>query len=121
MNFFLDENFPKSAAKILEEQGHTVHDVRCTKDEGMSDLAIFKLAQIKQALFLTTDKDFFHTIPHLFEHHHGVIIIALRKPNRKTITDKLLYALKHFDLSTFKSKTLLLRDHTFSIIDANRE
>jgi len=74
------------------------------------------MAQEKKAIFLTTDKDFFHTIPHLSEKHYGVIVIALRQPNRKNITNKILFALNHFNLSSFESKILLLRDNYFSII-----
>ena len=120
MNFFLDENFPKTVSILLEKKGHTVFDIRSTENEGLDDISIFKLAQQKKAIFLTTDKDFFHTIPFLFKSHHGVIIIALRKPNRKSITEKLSYTLLHFDLSSFQSKVLLLRDNDFSIIETKK-
>ena len=76
MKFFLDENFPKSSEIVLKEFGHKVFDIRGTSREGMSDLEIFKLSQEKNAVFLTTDKDFFHTIPFQFEKHYGVIIIV---------------------------------------------
>ncbi len=89
MNFFLDENFPKSAIVLLEKQGHKVFDIRSTKYKGCNDIFIFKLAQQSKAIFLTTDKDFLHTIPHLFNSYYGIIIIALRKPNRENIIGKL--------------------------------
>ena len=72
------------------------------------------MAQNESAIFLTTDKDFFHTIPHLFEEHFGIIVITLRQPNRKKITEKLFFALTHFELPFFNSKVLLLRDNDFS-------
>ncbi len=78
MNFFLDENFPKSIAPILERQGYTIYDIRGTELEGSDDKSIFKLAQEKHAIFLTTDRDFFYTIPNLFKKHYGVIIITVR-------------------------------------------
>ncbi len=89
MKFFLDENFPKSSEVILHEYGHKVFDIRGTSREGLSDLEIFKLAQEKKAVFLTTDKDFFHTIPFQFEEHSGVIIIALNQPTGHVINSKL--------------------------------
>jgi predicted nuclease of predicted toxin-antitoxin system len=116
MKFFLDENFPKSVTVILETKGHKVFDVRSTEDEGSDDFHIFKLAQDKESIFVTTDKDFFHTIPYLFEKHYGVIVITLRQPDRKSITEKFLFALNHFNLSSFESKILLLKDNIFSII-----
>lgn len=119
MRFFFDENFPKSTTILLHKKGHKVYDIRSTELEGIDDNAIFKIAQNKKALFLTTDKDFYHTIPYLFKNHYGIIIIALRQPNRKKITKKLLFALEHFDLTLFNSKVLLLRDNNFTIINKN--
>jgi predicted nuclease of predicted toxin-antitoxin system len=113
MRFFLDENFPKTAAKILIENGHDVFDIRGTSDEGSEDIDIFQIAQERNAIFLTTDKDYFHTIPHLYESHYGIIVITLRKPNRKNILDKLKWALNHVDLLNFKDKIILLRDSTY--------
>ena len=43
MNFFLDENFPKIAGKILEAEGHAVFDIRGTEKEGISDIDIFNM------------------------------------------------------------------------------
>jgi len=114
MNFFLDENFPKTITPLLEEQGHKVFDIRSTEYEGIDDTSIFKMAQKESAIFLTTDKDFFHTIPHIFENYHGIIVITLRQPNRKRITEKLFFALNNFELSFFYSKVLLLRDNDYS-------
>ena len=82
MTFFLDENFPKSAIPLLEESGHSVVDIRSTIHEGADDSFIFKLAQKHNAIFLTTDKDFFHTIPQFYKKHAGVVVITLRQPNR---------------------------------------
>ena len=116
MKFFLDENFPKSVSSILEQDGHDVIDIRSTQYEGSDDLTIFDLAQKNEAIFLTTDKDFFHTVPNLFENHYGIIVITLRQPNRHSITEKLLFALNNFDLSSLNSKVILLRDNFFSVI-----
>jgi len=40
MIFFLDENFPKSVAAILEREGHTIIDIRSTEHEGSDDVEI---------------------------------------------------------------------------------
>jgi predicted nuclease of predicted toxin-antitoxin system len=65
MRFFLDENFPKAAHELLVRLGHEVVDIRGSADEGAEDGQIFEMAQRREAAFLTTDKDFFHTVPHL--------------------------------------------------------
>ena len=76
MTFLLDENFPKAAAALLTSRGHRVIDFRCTARQGMSDADVFKEAQAANAVLLTTDRDFFHTIPHLFDAHAGVVVVA---------------------------------------------
>ncbi len=113
MKFFLDENFPKTVAKLLIENDHSVFDIRGTSDEGAEDVDIFQMAQKKEAIFLTTDKDYFHTIPHLYESHYGVIVITLSQPNRRQVSDKLKWELNHVDMLTFKDKILLLKDNTY--------
>ena len=115
MKFFLDENFPKSSEYILNELGHEIFDIRGTSEEGLSDVEIFKLAQHNEAIFLTTDKDFFHTIPFQFEQHHGVIIITLRQPSGKSINSKLKWFLENFEFQYIKSKVILLRDKNYLI------
>lgn len=51
MNFFLDENFPKTAVELLTQLSHVVFDVRSTEAEGADDEMIFKIAQDKRAVF----------------------------------------------------------------------
>ena len=51
MNFFLDENFPKSAEDYLISLGHKTFNIRSTHLEGIDDNSIFKLAQEKNAIF----------------------------------------------------------------------
>ncbi len=116
MKFFLDENFPKAAAGLLEGMGHEVFDLRGTDREGSQDGDIFAEAQHHGAVFLTTDRDFFHTIPHLHTEHSGVIVIALRQPNRQAILEKLSWVLKRFGQDDFASRTIQLRDRTWIAI-----
>ena len=115
MKFFLDENFPKSSERILKEHGHEIFDIRGTSKEGLTDLEIFKLAQREKAIFLTTDKDFFHTIPYQFEEHFGVVIIALKQPSGELINSKLNWFLKNFDFQYIKSKVILLKDQNYLV------
>ncbi len=115
MRFFLDENFPKAAMSLLVSEGHEVYDVRGTPNEGMTDDQIFSMAQKRRAVFLTTDKDFFHTIPRFNPTHHGVVVITLRRPNRSSILDRLTWFLKRVDGVEIAGKTFLLRDRTWTV------
>lgn len=113
MRFFLDENFPKSAAELLAELGHESFDPRGTPQEGLPDPNIFEEAQAREALFLTTDRDFFHTIPHLYRSHCGILVVALRQPSRAAILEKLGWALRQFNPEELVNRTILLRDNTW--------
>lgn len=112
MKFLLDENFPRAAIDFLEARGHEVLDFRGTADQGMKDDAVFTRAQRSQAVLLTTDRDFFHTIPHLFGRHFGVIVIALRQPNRAAILARLEWILTHMHESSYGNRVFQLRDKT---------
>lgn len=110
MNFFLDENFPRSATEILIKSGHSVFDIRGTGEEGMCDADIFNKAQQEHAVFLTTGRDFYHTIPWTHTSHHGVIIIALSQPNAAKIIEKLHYGIKFISGNTIENCCLMLTD-----------
>lgn len=111
MKFFFDENFPKKATSLLEEKGHQTFDVRGTNLEGSDDLDIFKISQEHEAVFLTTDKDFFHTIHFLYETHFGIVVIALSQPNTPSILEKLKIGLDYIEKNGIHSKCLLLTDN----------
>jgi predicted nuclease of predicted toxin-antitoxin system len=110
MLFFLDENFPKKAIPFLNDKGHETLDIRGTPQEGLDDRLIFDLAQEKGAVFLTTDRDFFHMVPFLYDDHHGIIVIALSQPNTQNILGKLAAALTYTEKMDIRSHCFLLTD-----------
>jgi predicted nuclease of predicted toxin-antitoxin system len=112
----LDENFPKAAVTFLQRGGHEVFDFQGSLNEGMEYLEVFAMAQQLGAILLTTDRDFFHTIPHLFDTHHGVIVIALRRPNRAAILSKLVWVLSRVAPENFPGRAFQLRDHTWTAV-----
>jgi predicted nuclease of predicted toxin-antitoxin system len=115
MRFFLDENFPKAAAALLHQEGHEVIDIRGTDREGSNDKALFLIAQNAAAVFLTTDKDFFHTIPHLHPRHAGVVVIALRQPDRSSILARLSWFLVHVAEEHIFNRVFLLLDSSYVV------
>jgi predicted nuclease of predicted toxin-antitoxin system len=115
MRFLLDENFPKAAGSFLQNAGHESFDFRGSGEEGMEDSAVFEKAQALRAVLLTTDRDFFHTIPHLFETHAGVIVVALRQPNRVAILSRLEWVLSNVEESAFANRAFQLRDKTWLV------
>lgn len=116
MTFLLDENFTVSAVEFLTGKGHVALKVLDFGEPGLADREIFALAQKKQAVLLTTDRDFFHTIPHLFASHHGVIVIALRQPNRAAILQRMQWILERVPADDFANRVFQLRDHSWVAI-----
>ncbi len=115
MKFLLDENFPKSAEKLLIELGYEVIDIRGTELQGIDDSRLFELAQENEAILLTTDRDFYHTVPLRYSTHHGVVVIALKQPNREAILSKLRWLVSQDMLESIQGKIYLLRDQTYRV------
>jgi predicted nuclease of predicted toxin-antitoxin system len=115
MRFFLDENFPKTARALLSKEGHESVDIRGTDKEGSNDHDLFRMAQDSNAVFLTTDKDFFHTIPHLCPTHRGVVVVALHQPNRESILARLSWLLAHLTAEQIEGRVFLLRDASYVV------
>jgi hypothetical protein len=82
-------------------------------EHGTDDHFDFELAQQKQAILLTTDRDFFHTIPWLFAEHHGVIVVALKQPNRSAILLKLQWILEKLPPQSFPNRVFQMCDHSW--------
>jgi predicted nuclease of predicted toxin-antitoxin system len=110
VKFFLDENFPRKALGLLQSLGNEVFDIRGSIDEGCDDTIIFQKAQESQSIFLTTDKDFYHTIPHLYATHYGIIVINLSQPNGPAILNKLQWALSFINNNEIRNCCLMLTD-----------
>ena len=115
MIFLLDENFPKSAEQLLIELGHQVIDIRGTEFQGTDDFHLFEIAQQQQAILLTTDRDFYHTVPLKYEDHFGVIVIALKQPNRAAILARLRWIISHDLIDNISNTVILLRDNTYRV------
>ena len=111
MNFFLDENFPRPALAHLEGAGHTASHALDIFPPGMADDKLFAHAQEKGAIFVTTDKDFFHTVPLAFARHHGAIVITLHKPNRADLLRRLADALALLGVRDFQDTVWLVTDN----------
>lgn len=111
MNFILDENFPHPAIALLESQGHSGQSILEFLGKGTHDVDVFQAVQRRKAVFLTTDKDFFHTIPLLFKDHVGVVVIALRQPNRAKLLERLKWVLRWMQQGDIKGRVLFVTDH----------
>jgi predicted nuclease of predicted toxin-antitoxin system len=110
MNFFLDENFPRPAIAQLQSAGHTAVHALEIFPSGTADDDLFAHAQRERAIFITTDKDFFHTVPLTFARHHGAMVITLRRPNRDELLRRLSDSLAALGERTLDNTVWLITD-----------
>ena|SRR6185437_3344023 len=89
MKFFLDENFPRAALDFLRNSAHSATHALDHFPPGTSDERLFAHAQTEAAIFISTDKDFFHTVPLTCPQHAGAIVITLHKANRDALLRRL--------------------------------
>ena len=115
MIFLFDESFPKTARPFIESLGHTVFDFREEGIKGSADEVVMSLAIELSAIILTTDRDFFHTLGRLYDDHNGVIVVALRQPNRNAIIERISWFFKNIPLESLKGRVVQLRDRTWLI------
>ena len=112
MKILLDENFPRSAEALLATRGHEVFLVGRECPFGASDEVVFATAQRIGAVLLTSDRDFYHTIPLTHPKHFGIVVVALRQPSRQAILSRLEWFLTHLS-PPFDNRTFILRDRTY--------
>ena len=113
MRFFFDENFPKAALALIESFGHECVDPRGTKLEGAEDSVLLEEAQKASAAILSTDRDFFHTLRHRYPNHAGLVVIALKQPNRAAILRRLEWFLANIDRGLIPGRAFQLRDRSW--------
>ncbi len=90
MRFHFDENFPVLAAEKLRSEGHEVLRAIDLHPAGTADRALFEDAQRREAIFVTTDKDFFHTVPFFFSTRSAAVVaITLARANSANLLARL--------------------------------
>ena len=114
MKFLLDENFPRSAADLIEECGHEAIRFDDVCNFGDDDNTVFATAQRLGATILTSDRDFYHTVPLLYPHHAGIVVVALRQPNRIARQSRLKWFMENME-EPLDNRVFILRDFSFRV------
>jgi len=117
MRIFVDENIPAMTVEALREAGHDVIDIRGTLDEGMADDALWERIQQAQRLLITTAKGF---ASHRDLPHCGILIVRLRKPNRRRIHGRVMQAMGQFKAKQWPGLLVVMRDTVRSTWEARR-
>ena len=114
MKFLLDENFPRSSADFIESCGHEAIRFDEVCDSGDDDESVFSVAQRLGATILTSDRDFYHMIPLLHPTHAGIVVVALRQPNRAAINSRLKWFMEHIE-EPQANRVFVLRDFSYRL------
>ena len=109
MKFLLDENFPASLAAFIDSCGHEAVPFADACHHGDPDEKVFSEAQRLKAVILTSDRDFYHTVPLLHPRHAGMVVVALRQPSRAAIQVRLKWFLENIS-GPLDNRVFLLRD-----------
>ena len=114
MRFILDENFPRSAVDLIEECGHEAILFDDVCEFGADDEVVFSEAQRLGATILTSDRDFYHTVPLIHPIHAGIVVVALRQPNRAAIHARLKWFMENID-EPLDNRVFILRDYSYRL------
>ena len=107
MKIMVDEHIPLMTLHALRMAGHDVRDIRGTPEQGMSDDAIWEMAQQEGRLLITTDRGFTQYRAHP---HCGMIIVRLRRPNRQKSHERIMQALRQFPDTEWNGLLVVMRD-----------
>jgi predicted nuclease of predicted toxin-antitoxin system len=74
VKFVIDEDLPRSTARILREKGFEVYDIRDHGLRGQEDDAILAFAKQQKAVLITGDLGFGNQLRYPASSHEGIII-----------------------------------------------
>ena len=95
LKFLIDEDIPRSTAKVLTDRGYKVLDVRDCNLRGEVDEEVFRFAQKEKAILLTGDLGFGNLLRFPVGKHSGVVIA--RFPNEISASQLNNQIIKAFD------------------------
>jgi len=89
MKIKLDENLPLRLATLLKDLGHDVHTIHDELLLGHADMEIWEATQKESRFLITHDLDFSDLRQFAPGSHHGILLVRLRSPNRRDLTERI--------------------------------
>jgi predicted nuclease of predicted toxin-antitoxin system len=86
MKIKLDENLPSGLAISLGRLGHDVHTANQEGLTGHPDTELWRAAQKESRFLITQDLDFADLRRFAPGSHHGILMIRLRSPSRRSLS-----------------------------------
>lgn len=107
--FIIDEDMPRSTARVLRTEGYEALDVRDLGLRGESDDKIFNFAQKENAIILTGDLGFGNLLHFPIRSHSGIVIAHF--PNEistSELNNQIIKAFKTVTETDFKGNLIIL-------------
>jgi predicted nuclease of predicted toxin-antitoxin system len=90
MKIKLDENLPVRLAILLNNIGHDAHAVHQESVAGHKDSDIWEAAQQESRFLITQDMDFSDSRRFAPGTHHGMLLVRLHPPNRRSLIERVV-------------------------------
>lgn len=88
MRFKLDENLGRTAAEVLQCEGHDVHTVREQSLSGATDQDVIRACQAEHRCLVTLDLDFGNPLVFDPANYAGIAVLRLpARPSHQDITE----------------------------------
>ncbi len=99
MKIKLDENLPFDLASMLTSSGHGVQTAREEGLSGAQDHEVWEAAQREERFFITQDLDFSDARRFAPGSHHGLLLVRLRQPSRRALSERVQEMFRGEDVS----------------------
>ncbi len=109
LKFVIDEDMPRSTARVFKGNGYVVKDIRDCGLRGANDEKVYQFAQDNKAVIITGDMGFGNIIHFPIGRHFGIVIV--RFPNDMTtneINRQLVERFREFTEDDFKGNLIIV-------------
>ncbi|MBI4687981.1 MAG: DUF5615 family PIN-like protein [Nitrospirae bacterium] len=109
LKFVIDEDMPRSTAKVLRSRGYETLDVRDCGLRGKSDAEVFKFAQKEGAVLLTGDMGFGNILHFPVGSHYGIVIAHFpNEVSTSKLNNQIVKAFDDLEDEDFKGSLIIL-------------
>jgi predicted nuclease of predicted toxin-antitoxin system len=109
LKFVIDEDMPRSTAKVLRTKDYVALDVRDSGLRGKSDDEIFKFAQKEKAVILTGDLGFGNLLRFPIGSHAGIVIAHFpNEVSTSELNNQIIKAFEHLSEIDFTGNLIII-------------
>jgi predicted nuclease of predicted toxin-antitoxin system len=118
MKIKLDENLPVRLAILLNNIGHDTHTVHQESLAGHTDSDIWEAAQQESSFLITQDMDFSDSRRFAPGTHHGMLLVRLHPPNRRSLIERVVGLFESEDTNSWIGSFVVVTERKIRILRA---